>query len=33
MLAPMLREQNLDRLFRDMEMPLMEVLADMERTA
>jgi DNA polymerase-1 len=30
-LAPMLREQNLDALFRDVEMPLMEVLADMER--
>ena len=30
-LAPLLREQNLERLFLDMEMPLMEVLADMER--
>jgi DNA polymerase-1 len=30
-LAPMLREHNLDTLFRDVEMPLMEVLADMER--
>jgi len=30
-LAPMLREQDLERLFLDMEMPLMEVLADMER--
>lgn len=30
-LAPMLREQNLESLFLDMEMPLMEVLADMER--
>jgi DNA polymerase I len=30
-LAPMLREQNLDALFREVEMPLMEVLADMER--
>jgi DNA polymerase-1 len=27
----MLQEQNLDTLFRDMEMPLMEVLAEMER--
>ena len=32
MLAPLLREQNLERLFLDMEMPLMEVLVDMERT-
>ncbi len=31
-LAPLLREQNLERLFLDMEMPLMEVLVDMERT-
>jgi DNA polymerase I len=31
-LAPLLHEQNLDTLFLDMEMPLMEVLADMERT-
>jgi DNA polymerase-1 len=31
-LAPLLLEQNLDKLFRDIEMPLMEVLADMERT-
>ncbi len=31
-LAPMLREQNLETLFRDVEMPLMEVLADMERS-
>jgi DNA polymerase-1 len=31
MLAPLLAEQNLEKLFRDMEMPLMEVLADMER--
>jgi DNA polymerase-1 len=31
-LAPMLREQNLDKLFRELEMPLMEVLADIERT-
>jgi DNA polymerase-1 len=30
-LAPLLREQNLERLFLDMEMPLMEVLVDMER--
>ena len=30
-LAPMLQEQNLDTLFRDMEMPLMQVLAEMER--
>ncbi len=30
-LAPLLREQNLERLFLDMEMPLMEVLSDMER--
>ncbi len=30
-LAPLLREQNLQRLFLDMEMPLMEVLSDMER--
>ncbi len=31
-LAPLLQEQNLARLFHDIEMPLMEVLADMERT-
>jgi DNA polymerase-1 len=31
-LAPLLREQNLERLFLDMEMPLMEVLVHMERT-
>ncbi len=30
-LAPQLREQNLEKLFFDMEMPLMEVLVDMER--
>ncbi len=30
-LAPLLREQNLEKLFLDIEMPLMEVLADMER--
>jgi DNA polymerase I len=30
-LAPLLTEQNLEKLFRDIEMPLMEVLADMER--
>jgi DNA polymerase I len=30
-LAPLLHEQNLETLFLDMEMPLMEVLADMER--
>ncbi len=30
-LAPMLLEQDLDKLFRDMEMPLMDVLAEMER--
>ncbi len=30
-LSPMLQEQNLDTLFRDMEMPLMQVLAEMER--
>ncbi len=30
-LAPLLREQKLERLFLDMEMPLMEVLVDMER--
>jgi DNA polymerase-1 len=30
-LAPMLKEQDFGRLFSDMEMPLMEVLADMER--
>jgi DNA polymerase-1 len=30
-LAPILLEQNLDALFREVEMPLMEVLADMER--
>jgi len=31
-LAPLLHEQNFDMLFQDMEMPLMEVLADIERT-
>jgi DNA polymerase-1 len=30
-LAPLLREQHLEKLFLDMEMPLMGVLADMER--
>jgi DNA polymerase-1 len=30
-LAPLLHEQNLERLFLDMEMPLMEILAEMER--
>ena len=30
-LAPLLKEQNLEKLFQEMEMPLMEVLADMER--
>jgi DNA polymerase-1 len=30
-LAPMLGEQNFDSLFHEIEMPLMEVLADMER--
>jgi len=30
-LSPMLHEQKLDTLFRDMEMPLMQVLAEMER--
>ena len=30
-LAPLLKEQNIEKLFRDLEMPLMEVLADMER--
>jgi len=30
-LAPQLAEHNLEKLFLDMEMPLMEVLADMER--
>ena len=30
LLAPRLMEQGLERLFRDVEMPLMEVLADME---
>ncbi len=30
-LAPLLHDQNLDKLFNDIEMPLMEVLADMER--
>jgi len=30
-LAPLLVEQNLEKLFQDIEMPLMEVLADMER--
>jgi DNA polymerase-1 len=29
-LAPLLREQNLEKLFLDIEMPLMEVLVDME---
>jgi len=32
LLAPKLKEQNLEKLFHDMEMPLMEVLVDMERT-
>jgi DNA polymerase-1 len=32
LLEPRLREQNLEKLFRELEMPLMEVLADMERT-
>jgi DNA polymerase-1 len=31
-LAPMLVDHNLEKLFREMEMPLMEVLLDMERT-
>ncbi len=31
-LEPKLQEQNLEGLFRDMEMPLLEVLADMERS-
>ncbi len=31
-LAPRLSEQGVEALFRDVEMPLMEVLADMERT-
>ncbi len=31
-LEPRLKEQNLEKLFRDLEMPLMGVLADMERT-
>jgi len=31
-LAPLLREHNLERLFFDIEMPLMEVLADMEHS-
>jgi DNA polymerase-1 len=31
-LAPQLAEHNLEKLFLDMEMPLMEVLADMERS-
>ncbi len=31
-LEPRLREQNLERLFRDVEMPLLEVLIGMERT-
>ncbi|HXY55608.1 MAG TPA: DNA polymerase I [Nitrospirota bacterium] len=31
LLEPRLREQNLEKLFRELEMPLMEVLADMER--
>ncbi len=30
-LAPLLKEQNIEKLFRELEMPLMEVLADMER--
>jgi DNA polymerase-1 len=30
-LAPLLREHNLEKLFLDIEMPLMEVLVDMER--
>ncbi|HUI45533.1 MAG TPA: DNA polymerase I [Nitrospirota bacterium] len=30
-LAPILQEQNLDKLFHELEMPLMEVLAEMER--
>ena len=32
LLAPGLKEQSLEKLFRDIEMPLMEVLVDMERT-
>jgi DNA polymerase-1 len=32
LLEPRLREQNLEKLFRELEMPLMEVLADIERT-
>ncbi len=32
LLEPRLRDQNLDKLFRELEMPLIEVLADMERT-
>ena len=32
LLAPKLKEQNLEKLFNDIEMPLMEVLVDMERT-
>ena len=31
-LEPRLRDQNLERLFREIEMPLLEVLVDMERT-
>jgi DNA polymerase-1 len=31
-LEPRLKEQNLENLFRDIEMPLMEVLVDMERS-
>ena len=31
-LAPKLKEQNFEKLFHNMEMPLMEVLVDMERT-
>ena len=31
-LEPKLKEQNLEELFRDMEMPLLEVLVQMERT-
>lgn len=31
LLAPQLQEQNLEKLFREIEMPLMQVLADMER--
>jgi DNA polymerase-1 len=32
LLEPGLKEQSLEKLFRDIEMPLMEVLVDMERT-